>query len=658
MSDTNEPTPASGEPNPEQDNPDFSPQWGLTAPRGGRTVVNRVLKDGASVPLFLGQTLINSLRDMGYNSTTSALCEHVDNAIQWGATEVRVYFRQAGKQPNQRIDVLVYDNGKGMAPHVLKVAMAFGGSMVFDNRSGIGRYGMGMKAAALNIAPSVDVYSWQELGAFYSMTLDVEKIGQDRSNMIELPDPQLSDTLPSDISEILTTPINVPKRGPAYQELLAAWRSTGEYVVSDTKRGAEYQDLLASDLEELAARLGASGTIVYMPNCDRLTYSTAKTLADHAVKDMARIYRRFIEKGVRLYVNNRRVEAFDPTFWMATARHTKVEGLTEKRSALIDSWPLQIPVSEGAKQTTEIRIRVFLLPVEAWSALPRETLKNKLHVFEDHAVSYMRNDREVEIGWEPKLKLKKHTTDVWFRVEIDFKGEADAAFGVAANKQGVRLQEYVAQKILDRLGDNATRMRKTVREKQQKAKSAGQGSKNSGAQRMASDAEAIQAIALPMPPADTVEQREVLDAHLRGLATSLREEGETEEEAFDRVKESKYLFGFTNQEYAPFYDTEYRFGKVILRVNSAHPFYQKVWQPLHNLAKKPTQAGETDDPEGIGTVADDALTALRGLQLLFLSLSRAQAQMLMADQNGDQAQLFRNLRKSWSDVLETQMLHS
>jgi len=49
---------------------DFTPQWGSTSPRGGRTVLNRVLKDGQKVPLFLGQTLVNSLRDLGYNSTT------------------------------------------------------------------------------------------------------------------------------------------------------------------------------------------------------------------------------------------------------------------------------------------------------------------------------------------------------------------------------------------------------------------------------------------------------------------------------------------------------------------------------------------------------------------------------------------------------------
>src|ERR1043165_2158715 len=75
---------------------EVSMHWGATAPKGGRAVLNRILKDGAKVPLFLGQTLVSSLRDLGYNSTTSALCEHVDNAIQWDATEIRVYFHQTG----------------------------------------------------------------------------------------------------------------------------------------------------------------------------------------------------------------------------------------------------------------------------------------------------------------------------------------------------------------------------------------------------------------------------------------------------------------------------------------------------------------------------------------------------------------------------------
>jgi hypothetical protein len=57
--------------------------------------------------LFFAQTMIASLRDVGYNNTTSALCEHVDNAIEAGASEVRVYFRQTGKKGDYQTDIAV-----------------------------------------------------------------------------------------------------------------------------------------------------------------------------------------------------------------------------------------------------------------------------------------------------------------------------------------------------------------------------------------------------------------------------------------------------------------------------------------------------------------------------------------------------------------------
>ena len=64
--------------------------------------MNRILKENATVPLFFAQTLIASLRDVGYNMTTSALCEHVDNAIEAGANEIRIYFRQRGSRRQLR----------------------------------------------------------------------------------------------------------------------------------------------------------------------------------------------------------------------------------------------------------------------------------------------------------------------------------------------------------------------------------------------------------------------------------------------------------------------------------------------------------------------------------------------------------------------------
>jgi hypothetical protein len=293
---------------------DFAPQWGADAPKGGRAVLNRVLRDGNKVPLFLGQTFINSLRDVGYNDTTSAVCEHVDNAIQAGATEIRVYFHQTSMRGEKfDIEVLVYDNGKGMAPNVLQVATSFGGSMYYENRSGIGRFGVGMKTAALSMGPAVELYSWQERGAIYNMILDVNEISSNRANLIELPEPRLLDSLPSQISRILAKPLSYP-RDPNQQELLAV------------------------DEDELLESMNLSGTIVFIPKCDRLTYKKAQTLAEHATKDVARIYRRQLGEGLRLYINNRRVEPFDPTYWMTNARHTSIPNLPETRSRLINTW--------------------------------------------------------------------------------------------------------------------------------------------------------------------------------------------------------------------------------------------------------------------------------------------------------------------------------
>ena len=135
--------------------PAFAPNWAPDAPRGGKAVLTRALKESATVPLFLAQTFVQSLRDVGYDSPTSALCEHVDNAIGAQATEVRVFFRQTGKKGAYETDIMVYDNGRGMAPNVLKVATSFGGSMSYGSRSGIGRFGMGMKTAALSIDSGV-----------------------------------------------------------------------------------------------------------------------------------------------------------------------------------------------------------------------------------------------------------------------------------------------------------------------------------------------------------------------------------------------------------------------------------------------------------------------------------------------------------------------
>jgi len=522
--------------------------WGSDAPRGGKAVMGRILKENATVPLFFGQTLIQSLRDVGYNHTTSALCEHVDNAIQAGATTIRVYFRQIGKKGDYQVDAAVYDNGSGMPPSVLKVATSFGGSTTFGNRTGIGRFGMGMKTAALSMSPVMELYSWQEPGAIYNMTLDVEAVGKDRRNLVELPDPTLLTELPDEVAELFKKPMGYPA-DRTEQELLAP----GDV-----------------DLEE---HLGRSGTIVYMPQCDRLTFAKSNTLVDHAVKEMARVYRRAIGGGLQVFVNNRRVEAVDPTYSMPNARHTRVDDLPVKLSRLIISKPVQVKIAEKGPETAPITIKLYRLPIEEWSSLPRKTLRNDLKVFDGNTVSILRNDREVFAGPMPWLTTR-HSVTHWYRIQIDFPGILDEAFGVAANKQGVRLKGYVQDAIKEALSGEITTINDEIKRFQAQQASAREPAKPSSSETRAGEADPFQQN--PLLGVPTPEEEAQLDQNLRVLALTLKRDGETEEQAFGRVKNSKYIIDFKHDEYWPFYDVKHHFGRIILTINTAHSFFAEL----------------------------------------------------------------------------------
>ena len=594
--------------------------WSSDAPRGGRTVLNRILKENAAVPLFFAQTLISSLRDVGYNHTTSALCEHVDNAIEAGASEIRIFYRQIGKKGEYQIDAAVYDNGRGMEPNVLKVATSFGGSLNYNNRDGIGRFGMGMKTAALSMSPVMELYSWQDRSAIYSMVLDVEAIGKDRSNAVNLPDPTLNTELRGELAELFIKPMGWP---------------------TDQKE----QELFATDADELVERLGSHGTIVYMPACDRLSSRKARTLGEHAVSEMSRIYRRAISAGLRLYVNNRRVEAFDPTYSMASARHVRMlaQGVATT-SRLVLSRPISIPITENEpNRTAEVVAKVFRLPIEEWSDLERKVQRNDLRIFDGLTVSILRNGREVFAGGLTKLTTQ-HSVTNWYRVQIEFPGVLDEAFGVASNKQGVRMKDYVLEKIREAIGSDITKLNDEIKRYQAEKASRIEPAKATASEQRANEVDHLQAKALD---ADLSEaEQEQLDASLRGLAVTLRREEETDEQAFERVKSSKYLIDFKHDDYWPFYHVDHKFGRIILTINTAHAFFEQLYSPLRELARKAAPEELEDGPGAEPKRVDER--PLIALELLLLSLARAQS--VLAVRDDDAGRVFDRLRREWSEV--------
>jgi Histidine kinase-, DNA gyrase B-, and HSP90-like ATPase len=600
--------------------------WPADTPRGGRSVLNRILKENATVPLFFAQTLISSLRDVGYNHTTSAICEHVDNAIEAGATEVRVYYRQSGKKGDYQLDAAVYDNGRGMEPNVLKVATSFGGSMNYNNRNGIGRFGMGMKTAALSMSRVMELYSWQETGNIYSMILDVEAIGKDRSNAVSLPDPTLSTELRSELADLFTKPMGWPAN---HSE----------------------QDLFAADTDDLAERLGSHGTIVYMPDCDRLSSRKSRTLSEHAVSEMARIYRRSISNGLRLFVNNRLVEASDPTYSMANARHAKAlsDGVPAT-SRLVLSRAIDIPVAEiDPNRVEQIVAKVFALPIEEWSDLDRKTQKNDLRIFDGLIVSILRNNREVFAGPLPKLTTR-HSVTNWYRVQIDFPGILDEAFGVASNKQGVRMKDYVLDKIREAIGSDITKLNDEIKRFQAEKASRTEPAKAMVSEQRANEVDHVHA--KPFDAELTPEEHAQLAANLRGLALTLKRDQETDEQAYERVKNSKYLIDFKHDEYWPFYHVDHKFGRIILTINTAHAFFDKLYSPLKELARKPAEE-LLEDGHVEGAKHGDEGSPLVALELLLLSLARAQG--VLSVRSEEAKHTFDQLRREWSETYRIQL---
>src|SRR6185312_16005273 len=596
--------------------------WASDAPRGGKAVLNRALKENTTVPLFFAQTLISSLRDVGYNHTTSALCEHVDNAISAGATKIGVFFRQTGKKGDYQTDIAVYDNGCGMSPNVLKVATSFGGSMSFNNREGIGRFGMGMKTAALSISPVMELYSWQEPGAYYGMTLDVEAIGKDRSNMVELPEPTLHSEFNDEIADFFLKPMSWPD-------------------------GNE-QTLFANNQTDLYEMLGKNGTIVYMPACDRLSYAKARTLAEHATAEMARIYRRSITKGLRLYINNRLVELFDPTYSMTDARHTRyLEGVS-KHSRLYISKPVSIKLSDkDNSHTATVTVKIYRLPIEDWSSLSRKTLKNDLRVFNDMTVTILRNDREVFSGAMPALTTR-HSVTHWYRIQIDFPGELDEAFGVASNKQGVRMKDHVLEAIKKAIGGEITTLNEDIKRFQAQKASEREAAIPAASEQRASEVDHYQS--KPIEENLSPEENAQLEANLQGLAVMVKRDGETEEQAFERVKVSKYLIVFRHDNYWPFYHVDHKFGRIILTINTAHAFYGQLYEPLRAISQ--TGPADIADAASQGTLEarDGPIVAL---ELLLLSLARTQS--VLSANNEEAAKTFESLRREWSESYRIQL---
>ena len=353
------------------------------------------------------QLAIVAMRDNGYKNTAYALAEPIDNSIQAGATHVEVLCSETEERVRQRRrrrveQIGILDNGSGMDATTLRMALQFGNGTRLEDRTGMGRFGMGLPNASISQCRRVDVWTWQSsISNAVHTYIDLDEIEQGK--MDEVPQPQ-SKAVPE------------------------AWLTASSGVP------------------------GLSGTLVVWSELDRCMWRTAKTIVDHLELLIGRMYRRFIYDG-------RAVIRF-AAFLKGNPTAPKIDKTAEVNDPIYRMTPSSTPspfdtvaMFEPYGDTGEYR-HAFKVNGQRHVAIARFTVASEQarqrsdtgdragnqphgkHAGRNVGVSVMRADREIELSLA--LVNPSDPRDRWWGIEIDFPPDLDEVFGVTNNKQSAR----------------------------------------------------------------------------------------------------------------------------------------------------------------------------------------------------------------------------
>lgn len=265
-----------------------------------------------SAPLVQEGQALESSRDAGYD-LAAAVGEPVDNSIQAGARIIRIRTTTATEGKTKRISEIAFaDDGLGIAPETLASALSLGFGTRINDRSGLGRFGMGLKLATLSQARRCDIWSRQAgSDAVFHTFLDLDQI--QAGAQTELTATQV-DGFPTD-----------------WQDLM-----------SDPRKSRPF----------------SSGTLVVWSNIDRLTGGGRFGAAiDERLSELLyflkRAYRRFIDEGLYIELDGKEVHLHDPLFLLDMPR--VVERFDNAKADILGDEPIEI---DGHK----VHVRVTLLP--------------------------------------------------------------------------------------------------------------------------------------------------------------------------------------------------------------------------------------------------------------------------------------------------------
>lgn len=359
---------------------------------------------------------VQAMRDNGYRNAAYALAELVDNSVQAGAGNVELLCAEqevfVDKRTRRNLsEVAVLDDGCGMDAQVLRMALQFGNGTRLDDRSGIGRFGMGLPSASISQCKRVDVWSWTSRpDAAIHTYIDIDEITS--GEMREVPEPAASP---------------LPDR----------WTRA-------------------------ATAIGSSGTLVVWSKIDRCMWKTGLTVIKNSELLVGRMYRHFLDQGtvaIRMMaftadapenpVHERMAVPNDPGYLITPSSTPEPYGDSPMFEPDGDDNGEQLIKIKTDGESHSVLVRYTVARKDAREGRNAGASKHGRHAANNVGVSLMRAQRELDL--DQSLVIAYDPRERWWGVEIDFPPTLDELFGVTNNKQAARNFTDIAEKIGDLL---------------------------------------------------------------------------------------------------------------------------------------------------------------------------------------------------------------
>ena len=337
-------------------------------------------------PVSAGQAL-QSMRDSDFDCY-SAYAEAIDNSIQANATEINIQFdTEKGRGNYEHIKRIAFiDDGDGMDQDLIHNCLVLGYSSRFNDRSGIGRFGVGMTMGAIHECRHVSVFSRDK-----------------------------------DQGDWLTTSLNIKS-------------SDDGSVLIDPPKSSKFPDWV-TDLKPVG-----SGTAVVWSDYDRQVENGRKII-DECKIYFGRVFRNFIWDGLKIFINGELINAIDPLY--VTMKNTKFPKDTPAALAapILLDWTIPEDIAEYQGQKDTITIKLSLLNEEIRGfrgSGDRAEVKDR-YIHRNQGISITRKGREVAYGpipYWPGSQKWFDQIDRWWGCEIEFSPLLDRVFQVKNIKRG------------------------------------------------------------------------------------------------------------------------------------------------------------------------------------------------------------------------------